>query len=136
MLDLKHFATVLTETKAALKPIGNAHKSGGISDEDFTEATRHIIRIFQMAAESDLSGAYFLLDKAPESEEFTAFVYDDPYTLEYNLSSLIRQNPSSNDERYVRSGFYKIQEMSNNNWRNPLFYEITEKGTLIFHSKV
>lgn len=64
MLDLKHFETVLTETKAALKPIGNAHKSGGISDEDFAEATRHIIRIFQMAAENDLSGAYFLMDKA------------------------------------------------------------------------
>lgn len=136
MLDLKHFATVLTETKAALKPIENAHKSGGISDEDFTEATRHIIRIFQMTAENDLSGAYFLLDKAPESEEFTAFVYDDPYTLEYNLSSLIRQNPSSDDKRFARSSFYQLKQMCDNNWRNPLFYEITEKGTLIFRSKI
>lgn len=65
-----------------------------------------------------------------------AFIYGDPYTLEFNLSSLIRRQPSLDDGRYTRSSFNKLKELSGNDWRNPLFYEITEKGSLIFHSKI
>lgn len=135
MLDLKHFKTVLTEIKAALKPIDNAYKNGGIPSEDFTEATRHIIKIFRMTVESDLSGAYFLMDTSPGNEDFKIFVYDDPYILELNANSLNGSQTYSDDARYVRVNFFKFKELNGNGWFNPTHYEITEKNTLIFHSE-
>lgn len=134
MVDLKHFKTVLAEVKAALKPIENAHKSGGILDEDFAESTRHIIRLFRMAVESDLSGAYFLMDKTPENEKFKVFVYSDPHALEFQLDVFNKHQAHLDDERYTRMNFFKLQKLNGNAWFNPLNYEITEKGALIFHS--